>query len=284
MWRARWWHAGCGLPRSPTPLETHDCRRRVHREVAVAREQQLAGAFVELADTLVAGFDVIDFLYLLTQRCVQLLDIDAAGLLLADGRGRLELMAASTEQARLLELFQLQNEEGPCLDCYRTREPVACDDLGAAGARWPRFAEAAQAAGYMAVQALPMRLRGEIIGATNLFRVAPGHLDGEALHLGQALADVATIGILHERALRERELLAEQLQAALNSRVLIEQAKGVLAERRQLGMDEAFTTLRSYARNHNRQLSDVARAVTENSPDVAELTNPLRPLQRADTD
>lgn len=250
----------------------------------MAREQQVAQAFVELADTLVAGFDVIDFLHLLTQRCVQLLDVDAAGLLLADGRGRLELMAASTEQARLLELFQLQNEEGPCLDCYHTRAPVACADLGTAGDRWPRFAEAARAAGFTAVQALPMRLRGEIIGATNLFRVAPGRLSGRALDLGQALADVATISILHERALREQQLLAEQLQTALNSRILIEQAKGVLAERRQLRMDDAFTTLRSYARNHNRPLSDVARAVTEGSPDVAELTHPTHPSQRPGTE
>ena len=235
------------------------------------RERRLVAAFVELADTLVADYDVIDFLHRLVLRSVALLDASAAGLMLADGRGRLQVVAASTEQARLLELFELQNDEGPCLDCFRTGAPVTAPDLSAAGRRWPRFAGVAQQAGFAGVDALPMRLRHEIIGAMNLFRAEPGQLSDETTQIGQAMVDVATIGILQERAIRRHETVAEQLQAALTSRVLIEQAKGVLSERLGVDMDQAFAGLRSYARNHNLRLADVARAVTEGAPEAAEL-------------
>jgi transcriptional regulator with GAF, ATPase, and Fis domain len=204
----------------------------------------LSETFVELTDTMVAGFDVIDFLHVLTDRSVQLLDVSAAGLLLADPRGELRVVAASSEAARLLELFQLQNDQGPCLDCFRAGRPVAAADLAAEAQRWPRFAAAAQQAGFAAVQALPMRLRDQVIGALNLFRAVPGAFDPADIRIGQALADVATISLLHERSMRHSDTVNEQLQTALNSRVIIEQAKGKLAERLGLDMDQAFSVLR----------------------------------------
>jgi transcriptional regulator with GAF, ATPase, and Fis domain len=223
----------------------------------------LSDTLVELADTMVAEFDVIDFLHLLTDRSVALLAASAAGVVLADPRGELRLAAASSEEAGLLELFQLQNDQGPCLECFRTGRPVTAGDLTGSAQRWPRFAEAAAASGFRAVEALPMRLRDQVIGALNLFRAEPGPLDPADLRIGQALADVATIGLLHERNVRRGEAVAEQLQAALNSRVIIEQAKGKLAERLGIDMDRAFTMLRDYARNTNQHLTDVARTFVD---------------------
>src|SRR6266853_355494 len=220
----------------------------------------LSETFVELTDTMVADFDVIDFLHVLTDRSVQLLDVSAAGLLLADPRGELRVVAASSEAARLLELFQLQNDQGPCLECFRSGRPVAAADLAAAASRWPRFAPAAGAAGFAAVQALPMRLREQVIGALNLFRARPGTLAPAGIRVGQALADVATISLLHERGMRHSDILNEQLQTALNSRVVIEQAKGKLAERLGLDMEQAFNLLRDSARSRNLRLSELARA------------------------
>jgi transcriptional regulator with GAF, ATPase, and Fis domain len=219
----------------------------------------LSDTFVDLADTLVADFDVIDFLHLLTDRSAALLGASAAGVLLADPRGQLRVAAASSEAAGLVELFQIQNDQGPCLDCFRTAAPVAAADLTSSGQQWPRFAAAATAAGFAAVQALPMRLRDQVIGALNLFAITPGGLSPDELRVGQALADVATIGLLQERHLRRSETLAEQLQAALNSRVVIEQAKGKLAERNGVDMDQAFRLLRDHARNTNQRLTDLAR-------------------------
>ncbi len=215
-------------------------------------DQRITETFVELADTLVFGFDGIDFLHTLTERCVQLLGVDAAGILLVDQRDTLNLVAASTDQARLLELFQLQNEEGPCLDCYHSGHSVACADLGALPQRWPRFATAAREQGFTAVQAVPMRLREQIIGALNLFRSMPTAIPAETIAMAQSFANVATISILQTRALQHSEIVTEQLQTALNSRILIEQAKGILAERRHITVAEAFTLMRTYARNHNR--------------------------------
>ena len=219
----------------------------------------LSDTFVELADTMVAEFDVIDFLHMLTDRSVALLGASAAGVVLADPRGELRVAAASSEEAGLLELFQLQNDQGPCLDCFRTGRPVTAEDLTGPGQRWPRFSEAAARSGFRTVEALPMRLRDQVIGALNLFRAEPDPIDPADLRIGQALADVATIGLLHERNVRRREAVAEQLQAALNSRVVIEQAKGKLAERLSIDMDRAFKMLRDYARNSNQHLTDVAR-------------------------
>jgi GAF domain-containing protein len=219
----------------------------------------LSDTFVDLADTMVADFDVIDFLHLLTDRTVLLLAASAAGVVLADPRGELRVAAASSEEAGLVELFQLQNDQGPCLDCFRTGRPISAADLTGPDQRWPRFAQAATQAGFRTVEALPMRLRDQVIGALNLFRAEPGRFETADLRIAQALADVATIGLLHERNVRRSETVAEQLQAALNSRVMIEQAKGKLAERYGIDMDRAFTMLRDYARNTNQHLTDVAR-------------------------
>src|SRR6266487_19927 len=241
----------------------------------------LSQTFVELTDTMVAGFDVIDFLHMLTDRSVQLLDVSAAGLLLADPRGEMRVVAASSEAARLLELFQLQNDQGPCLDCFRSGKAVHVADLNDTAARWPRFGSAALQAGFAAVQALPMRLREHVVGALNLFRASPGDFLPADIRIGQALADVATIGLLHERSMRHSDALNEQLQTALNSRVVIEQAKGKLAERLGVDMDQAFALLRDHARASNRRLSDLARAFIDGTesltgPDPGR-TRPPRP-------
>jgi transcriptional regulator with GAF, ATPase, and Fis domain len=239
--------------------------------MSVTREQQLAEAFVEAADTLVDDFDVIEFLHTLAERCVQLLDVDAAGLMLADQSGQLHATAASSENARLLELFELQSNTGPCMDAFRTGTAVVNADLSENRERWPSFAEAAQATGFVSVHALPLRLRTTVIGALNLFCSAPGALSAADVRTGQALADVATIGILAQRTVHQSDLLTTQLQQALSSRVTIEQAKGVLAERHGITADEAFTLLRTHARNHNLRLSDLARDVAQRSPAVAGL-------------
>lgn len=231
-------------------------------------ETHLADVFVELSDTLVADFDLIDFLHGLTERCVELLGVSAAGLLLADGQGALQLVAASSERSRLLELFQLQAEQGPCLDCYHTGTPVTVPDLPQAG-RWPRFTAAAAEVGFAAVHALPMRLRTDIIGALNLFGTEPGPLAPDKLRIGQAMADVATIGLLQQRAIHDRDVVTRQLENALNSRILIEQAKGVLAERLQVSMEDAFTTMRTGARNRNLRLVALAEAIVSGSDQAA---------------
>lgn len=239
--------------------------------------QLLADTFVELTDTMIADFDVIDFLHVLTDRSVRLLDVSAAGLLLADPRGELRVVAASSEAARLLELFQLQNDQGPCLDCFRTGRPVAAADLTVGPQQWPRFAAAARRAGFSAVQALPMRLRDQVIGGLNLFRAGPGALDVAQVRIGQALADVATIGLLHERSMRHSDALNEQLQAALTSRVIIEQAKGKLAERFGLDMERAFGILRDCARDRNLRLADLALAFVAGIEPLTSLKPAPRP-------
>jgi len=238
---------------------------------SVTREEQLYEAFVEAADTLVDDFDVIDFLHTLAERCVHLLDVDAAGLMLADQHGTLRATAASSENARLLELFELQTDAGPCLDAFHTGRAVVNADLRANHERWPRFAEAAAANGFIAVHALPLRLRDSVIGALNLFSAGP--LSDADTRAGQALADVATIGILAQRNIHQAELLTVQLQTALHSRVTIEQAKGMLAERLQISVDEAFNLLRQHARSHNLRLSDLARDVAQGSPTTIKLVS-----------
>ena len=224
---------------------------------------RLIETFVELADTLVEDFDTIAFLQVLVDRCVELLEVDAAGLLLADLHGRLRLIAPSSEQARLLELLQLQNDEGPCLDAFRTGTRVSHPRLSTAGAAWPTFAAAAGKAGFAAVDAMPMKLRRDVIGALTLFRTHSGALPAAGLRTAQALVDIATIGLLQERSIRHRDVVAEQLQLALTSRVLIEQAKGVLSVRLGVDMDGAFTALRGYARSHNLKLGELARTVLD---------------------
>ncbi|MGH9293072.1 MAG: GAF and ANTAR domain-containing protein [Acidimicrobiales bacterium] len=221
--------------------------------------------FVELADTLVDDFDVVELLTLLADRCVEVLGVGAAGLMLVAPDGDLRVMASSSEAMRLLELFELQSQEGPCLDCYMTGGAVVNKDLAAANSCWPRFAAEALAAGFRSAHALPMRLRGTVIGALNLFHTEPGDMPPADIEAAQALADVATIAILQHRASLEAQIFNEQLQHALNSRIAIEQAKGIVAERGNLNMEAAFAALRSYARSHNLPLVEVAEAMIDGS-------------------
>ncbi|MEU4419904.1 GAF and ANTAR domain-containing protein [Actinoplanes sp. NPDC024001] len=224
--------------------------------------ERLATIFVEAADTLVAEFDLLDFLHMLTDRARSLVDAAAAGLMLADERGRLAFMAGSDENVRLVELFQLQNDQGPCLEAFRTGQPVINVDLAAATDRWPRFAPRAAQAGFRSVHAFPLRLRTQVIGALNIFGSSTGgDFDSADVPVMQALADVATIGLMQERTIRRSEALTEQLQGALNSRIIIEQAKGALAQLHGISVDEAFRRIRAYARNNNRRLTEVAELI-----------------------
>jgi GAF domain-containing protein len=242
------------------------------------REATLVRTFVELTDTLVDRFDVVELLTLLADRCVDVLDVEAAGLMLVTDKGELRVVASSSDAMRLLELFELQAKEGPCMDCYRTGDQIEHPRLSSTDSRWPRFAPRALAAGFHAVHALPMRLRGQTIGALNLFRTSEGALDDDDIVLGQAFADVATIGILQYRAASEAQAVNDQLNNALNSRVVIEQAKGMVAERSGVDMEQAFHRLRGYARSHNLRLVDVARSVIEGTLPAASL-EPKPPLR-----
>jgi GAF domain-containing protein len=234
--------------------------------------ERLAKIFVEIADTLVDDFDLIGFLQMITDRAAQLVEPAAVGLLLADAHGQLQFMAASDETARLLELFELQNQEGPCLDAFRTAQPVANANLIRAGARWPLFSTEAAVCGFASVHAFPLRLRAQVIGAMNVFCTDGGGLDESESQILQALADLAAIALLQERAISRGEVLAEQLQGALQSRIVIEQAKGVLAQAYNVDVDVAFKLIRSYARSTNRRLSEVAQAVVVDLASMPGLT------------
>ena len=227
----------------------------------MAREELIGRTFVELADTLVEDYDVIEFLHLLAERCVQLLGVTEAGVVLFDAHGRLRPLASSSERMQLVELIEVRTDDGPCLDCCRDGRPVREDDLEGATGRWPQFAPAALDAGFRSTYAVPMRLREERIGALNLFADRVNGLTEQDQALGQAMADVATIGILHERVLHERAVVSGQLQTALNSRIAVEQAKGLVAEQADLDTGEAFELLRGHARHHNRRLRDVVAEV-----------------------
>ena len=221
--------------------------------------EHVAQVFVEVADTLVDDFDLIEFLERLTAHTADLVGGASVGLSLADQRGSLQFMAASTDDAKSLELLQLQSQDGPCLDAYMTGKPVVNLQLSAAASKWPSLATRAEEYGYQSVHALPMRLRSEVIGALNIFSRASQQLDDTAVALAQALADVATIALITARSIQRSELLTEQLQTALNSRIVIEQAKGAVAQYGRITPDEAFGVLRGYARSQHRPLSDVAR-------------------------
>ena len=233
--------------------------------------KQIARVFVEVADTHVDEFDLLEFLQMVTVRTSELVGAQAAGLLLSDERGSLQFMAASDERTELLELFQVQAHEGPCQDCFVTGRAIVNAELRDAGERWPLFAPRAVAAGFRSVHAFPLRLRKEVIGALNLFSSAPRLMETRDLEIVQALADVATIGVLQERAIRHSELLSEQLQGALNSRIVIEQAKGVVAQLYDCSVDEAFTLLRGYSRRHRVKLGDVARDAVTRPRDLPDL-------------
>ena len=238
------------------------------------REVLLARTFVEIVDTLVDDFDVVDFLTMVADRCVEVLEVSAAGLMLVASEGDLRVVAFSSEAVRAVELFELQSEEGPSLDAFRTGAPVVNQNLETVNGRWPRFAPKAIECNFRSVHALPMRLRNVTIGALSLFRTHEGAMRGGDVIAAQALADVATVAIIHHRAATEAQLVNEQLNHALNSRIVIEQAKGMLAESNDLNMEEAFSMLRGHARDHNLRLADVAHAVIDGTLTATSLNQP----------
>jgi transcriptional regulator with GAF, ATPase, and Fis domain len=252
--------------------------------VLMTREKVLVETLVGLADTLVDDYDIIDFMHTLALRCVDLLDVSAAGIMLADPEGKLRHAACSSEQMRLVELFELQVEEGPCFDAYREQAPVLCHSREDAETRWPRFAPRAHESGFVAVSAVPMRLRSEVIGALNLFSSRTGALTDDDVGVAQAMADIATIGILQERVIRDKSVFSSQLEAALESRVAIEQAKGIVAERNQITVDQAFELIRRFTRDHNRLLSDTARQVIDGTIAPEQLSRTTARAARPPTD
>jgi signal transduction protein with GAF and PtsI domain len=245
--------------------------------MTVSSSERLADVFVEFADTLIDDYDVIEFLLMVTNRTAELIGASDVGLLLADQRGRLQFMAASHEDVKRLELFQVQVDEGPCLEAFQSGQPVVNADLLTASDRWPHFAAQATAEGYRSAHAFPLRLRQEVIGAIGVFGTDVRHWAAAEVHIAQALAHVATIGLLQERAIRRGEVLAEQLQSALNSRIVIEQAKGAIAQFRDVSVDDAFAILREHARRTNSRLGEVAHAALT---DPSSLAVPL-PAPRA---
>ncbi|MEV0251801.1 GAF and ANTAR domain-containing protein [Nocardia sp. NPDC050712] len=243
-----------------------------------SREGPLLDAFVRLADTLIVDYDVVELSQELVEACVRLLGVAQAGLLVTDHRGALQVLAATSEQTHLLELFQLESAHGPCLQAFHTGIPVPVHDLAAAASRWPEFARRGLDSGYLSIYAVPLRLRSETIGALNLFGMSKSALSGEDLRLAQALADVACIGILQDRMRSRAETLNRQLRSALNTRIVIEQAKGVLAERGQLDMDQAFHRLRDHARSNQLRPADVSAGVVSGELDTsAILARPTNP-------
>jgi GAF domain-containing protein len=243
----------------------------------MARESLLIATLVELADNLVDDYDVIDVLTVLTDRCVEAIDVDAAGVMLASPQGELQFVASSSESMRVLELFQIQVAEGPCVDCFRDGFAIVNHSLSDADERWPLFSPRALAQGFRSVHCLPMRLRGRTIGALNLFRTHQGPLDDDDVVVAQGLADVATIAILQHQSSLNASTLNAQLSNALNSRIIIEQAKGMVREATNCDMDEAFNRLRAHARNHNEGLTELATRVVERTMVLSELDEWVRP-------
>ena len=236
-----------------------------------SREAQLSAAFVKLADTLTADFDVVDLLHTLVEECATILDTEAGGIMLLDPSGDLHLVASTSEEASLVEIMQLSAGAGPCVDAFSSGRTVTVGDIEASGSRWPAFRDEALKHGFKSVHSTPMRLRGRIIGAMNLFSTRVGELNPADVIVAQALADVASIGVLHERNMREKEIVSEQLQYALDTRILVEQAKGVLFESTPMTMDASFGSLRTYARDHLMTLRTVASGVVDRSISVDEL-------------
>lgn len=229
----------------------------------VTREAQLLKTFAKLADTLVVGYDVVDLLQLLVDTCHDLLEASAAGILLADRAGELELVVSTNESSRIVEMMQLSAEAGPCIESFRTGQVVSVERISDSPPEWSQFRDSAIEQGFASVYSIPLRLRETTIGTLNLLRTTTGELRTEDQEAAQAFADVATIGILHERSLRESRIVQEQLQGALNSRIIIEQAKGVVAYTRRTTMDESFTLIRNYSKSHQISIAEVARQLID---------------------
>jgi hypothetical protein len=240
--------------------------------VTDTQEEWLATTFVELADTLVADFDVVEFLTMLVARCTAFLDGPEVGLAVANKSGKLRVLASSTERMKVLELVEVQNDEGPCRDAFHTGQQLINQRVDLVESRWPLFIPMAKTAGFLMLHAVPMRLRGNAIGAINIFDVNLRAMTTHEASMVQAFADVATIGILQERSASDSAVLTGQLSKALATRVIIEQAKGVVAEHLKATMDEAFSLLRNYARSQNQRLTDVARGITEGTIQAEALT------------
>jgi transcriptional regulator with GAF, ATPase, and Fis domain len=246
-------------------------------ESAMTREADVVQSLVEMADTLVDDYDVVELLTGLTDRCVGLLGVSAAGVMLVSPGGSLGLVASSSEAMRLVELFELQQQEGPCLDAFRTGERVRHENLQAGSGRWPSFSAAALQAGFQSAFALPLRLREVTIGALNLLSVTRAPMDEADVIVARAFADLATLSIVQHRASADAHRLNEQLSGALTSRIVIEQAKGVISERASIDLAEAFSRLRAYARSSNIRLTDAARAAIDGTLDPAAWAPPARP-------
>lgn len=251
-------------------------------ENSVRRQVSLAQRFVALADTLVDDYDVVEVLDGLMSTCLELLEVDEAGLLLNDAQGNLQRVASSSEETRLLELLQVQTREGPCFEAVQTGQPIIVEDIEGSRDRWPTFAARAAADGFNSVYAFPLRLRDSTIGGLNLFGLTKASMDEESRVIAQALADIATIGILQQRSIHRTSLLAENLQRALNTRIVVEQAKGILSERGDLPMDVTFDLLRSYARSHNLKLSALAHSVVYPPHAADAVLASARPARRSD--
>ena len=239
-----------------------------------SRERRVTSTLVHLADTLVAGYDDVEMFYNLVESCTEVLPVDHAGLMLTDPAGDLHVVAATSEVTHLIELLQIQNQDGPCLEAFRTGLVVESGPLTdpEVSARWPRLTQAAHDAGFGAITAMPMRLRDQVLGALNLFRVETSHLTADDLAVAQAFANIATISILQARATHDARVVIDQLQRALDTRVVIEQAKGFIAQHANITLDESFARIRRYSRNNNLRLSNVARDIVANVLDPQLLT------------
>lgn len=239
------------------------------------REARISAAFIAVADTLTTEYDVVDLLHTLVRECVEILDMGAGGLMLVDGAGDLQLMTSTSEAAEFVEVMQLAAAAGPCIDCFTGGVAVSVGDIDSPNSRWPEFSVAAREQGFQSALATPMKLRGKVIGTMNLFGTPASEVNARDAAVAQALADVATIGILHERIVREGHIVEEQLHRALDSRITIEQAKGVIANSLSLDMDEAFGLLRAYARDNNLTIHSVAQRVSDRELAVNEIASAL---------
>ncbi|MGW0903191.1 ANTAR domain-containing protein [Streptomyces sp. NPDC002853] len=252
----------------------------------MSREQHIARTFVELADTLVEDFDVIDFLHQMTVRCQELLDVTDAAVFLAHPNLNLHSPAPCDPSPALQDVVDAACRQGPAVDAHRTTRPVASLRLVDAAARWPQFTPHLLNAGYTLATALPMRLRQDNIGSLLLLHTGDRALNPDDLALAQALADAATIGLIQARTIRQQHTVNEQLHGALQSRIIIEQAKGVLAARSNVTLNQAFDVLRRYARQHRILLSRVARDVIESglTPAISSARTQADPADRADSE